>query len=324
MARIKVPEFKVGDKVDPDKFNEAFSAFRRENLILDGDNFADESLGIDQIPENISLTDTSKIHRATFEVDSAMILGNTDSASDPWRNSITSFSGMRRQGLNHPGINRVTINNLSVGDQFIIRASCCIQTTDGGWRTFMFGVPPIVKIGLYRFDGEGVSAADFPIGGSSNPNSFPLHETLAHYRIAFTGKVPSSSSLNKAVRLNAMLTGAILEYRSRDDYGVELTHRDTRRDPDTDTYGDIVGAIGAPFNGYHSYTTAYLYTHSASNSSSQSFGIMCSEEGGKVGYRPDGSGRGDSTRGGTSGCEEPKHQSFTIKDLNVFVYEVKK
>ena len=333
MARIKVPEFKVGDKVDPDKFNEAFSAFKVENLILEGDNFADESLSVDQIPDDICLTDGFKILRSEYEVGSVALTGDTSTHLDPWRGhsgtTAPAFTEQRISTINHPNNNRVTLNNLTPGDQFIIRASCNIQTFDGGWRTFMFGIPPIIKIGLYRFDGEGVSAW---VDGSINSNSFPLHETLAHYRIAFTGKVPSSSSLNSHVSLGNASEDGIdykIDFRSaeKDSDGNprdHLIHRDTRADPDTDDYGDMPYAPYMPFDGYHSYTTAYLYTHSATDSTSQSFGIMCSEEGGKVGYKPDGSGRPDGRTGGKSGCEEPNHQTFYIKDLSVYVYEVKK
>ena len=48
MARVKVPEFKVGETVTADKFNEAFDQFKFENLHLDGDNFADQAFGFDE------------------------------------------------------------------------------------------------------------------------------------------------------------------------------------------------------------------------------------------------------------------------------------
>jgi len=324
MARIKVPEFKVGDTITADKFNEAFDAFKRTNLVLDRDNFADESLGFDQIPADISLTDLSKITVSSDEFEFKNMEPNTKVSQDPWRSPYTSYSGIRHQNINHPLNNLITLKNLEAGDQFIIRASCVIDTTDGGWRTYMFGVPPIQKIGLVRFDNQTIS--DFGFGSTSNANTFPIKETLAHYRIVFTGKMPSSSGLNETIKTEA--DGADsddpLSYASIDNYGDPLTYLDTRLDPDSDTYGTPLNNPYMPFDGFHSYTTAFLYTHAASSSSTQSFGLMCSEIGGKVGYKPDGGSIPNEMTGGKFGSENPYHLPYTIRNFHLFAYQVKK
>ena len=319
MSIVKVPEFKVGETITSEKFNEAFDQFKRENLSLNGDNFADQAFGFDQIPNDISLTDRDKFTDSFFEFTTRTMEPNTKSTRDPWVTPYTNFSGLRHANVNHPADNLIQLKNLSAGDKFIIRASCVIDTVDGGWRTYMFGIPPIVKIGLVRFGGQ--TSADFG-GDTSNVNTFPIQQTLAHYRIAFTGKVPSASS-----------------YYSNDvGYGfydrsfaplpqTENNHRDTRLVPGTaatEEYGSVIQNPFMPFDGFHSYSTTYLYSHGASDSSTQSFGIMCSEIGGKVGYKPDGSGSGNQLEGGDNGCKDPTHQHYKIRNFNLFAYQVKK
>ena len=155
MAKVKVPEFKVGETVEASKFNEAFDQFKSENLSLDGDNFADQAFGFDQIPKDISLTDLDKFMgtgASLFEFTTKTMQARIGTSRDPWVTPYTSFSGVRSSSVNHPHNNIIQLRNLSAGDMFIIRASCVIDTIDGGWRTFMFGIPPTVKIGLVRFE----------------------------------------------------------------------------------------------------------------------------------------------------------------------------
>jgi len=325
MARIKVPEFKVGEEISAEKFNEAFDQFSRSSMVLDRDNFADESLGFDQIPVDISLTDRTKIIISSHEFETKQMNPNTRTSQDPWRSPYSSYSGIRQSRVNHPQSNLITLQNLEAGDKFIIRASCVIETTDGGWRTYMFGVPPIQKIGLVRFDNQ--TSSDFnSVSSTTNPNTFPIKETLAHYRIVFTGKMPSSSGLNEVVKTES--DGADsddpLSYDSTDNYGDVLRYLDTRLDPDSDTYGTPLNNPYMPFDGFHSYTTAFLYTHSASSSSTQSFGVMCSEIGGKVGYKPDGGSIPNEMTGGKFGSENPYHLPYTIRNFHLFAYQVKK
>ena len=79
-----------------------------------------------------------------------------------------------------------------------------------------------------------------------------------------------------------------------------------------------------PFDGFHSYSTSYLYEHLGSDHSTQSFGIMCSPIPGKVGYSPDGSGSGSFVEGGARGSKDPEHQPYKIRNFNLFAYQVKK
>lgn len=315
MARVKVPEFKIGETVTAEKFNEAFDQFKRGNLLLDGDNFADQAFGFDQIPKDISLTDRSKFSLSRVSFRSQSLVGGTPPSQNPWNYGET-YTQKRRSNLNHPNDNLITLKNLSGGDQFIIRASCVIDTIDGGWRTYMFGIPPIVKIGLVRFSNQ--TRVDFG-GETSNANTFLINETEAHYRIAFTGKVPSASSyFNDA---------SVAGFRDRTLDDVDHTHRDTRLvagDEVTEEYGTIRENPYMPFDGFHSYSTCFLYTHKASDPNVQSFGIMCGEEGGKVGYNPDGSGSGIHPEGGPSGCKDPSHQSYHIRNFELYAYQVKK
>lgn len=324
MSRVKVPEFKVGETVSADTFNNAFDQFKRENLVLDGDNFADQAFGFDQVPSGISLTDRTNFTESFYTFTSKNIEPNTRPSNDPWRSPYSSFSGIRETSINHPNNNIIQLQNLEHGEQFIIRASCVIDTVDGGWRTFMFGIPPVVKIGLVRFDGQ--TSADFG-GSTTNANTFPIKETLAHYRIAFTSKVPSASSLSLAASKGSYSTGDPLEDISWRERGQTTlhTHRDTRKNNLDDEYGTVRENPYMPFDGFHSYSTCFLYTHNASSSSAtQSFGVMCSEIGGKVGYTPSGGGSGSTIDGGKYGCKDPEHQSFTIRNFSLFAYQVKK
>jgi hypothetical protein len=279
MPYIKVPEFKSNEVIDPNDFNTAFNAF--DNLLLDGENFADESLSFDQIPANISLTDTSKILKSshTFTTKSIVQTNPIPFEGDPFAGLRQTFSGRRISNINLPDMNRVTLQNLEKGDKFIIRASCVIDIPDGGWRTYYEGIAPRFKIGLVRVPGETGTTS-----GTINADTSPIHSTLAHYRIAYTGKVPSASSISVEASVSAADLTSLWEYRDQtrsapDNY----TYRDTRTGgEDTDAAHNPVGGASMPFQGYHNYTVCFLYEHQDSSitgndltNSIQSFRVMC-------------------------------------------------
>jgi|TARA_R110002012_G_scaffold73556_3_gene187372 hypothetical protein len=307
MPYIKVPEFKSNEVIDPDQFNDAFSPFTSMNL--DGENFMDESLGPDQIPANISLTDSSNISVSVDSFSSKSIYMQTDFTFDPLQSTSSTYSGIRKRNVNYPALNFVTLTGLEVGEKFIIRVSCAVEIQDGGWRTYYHGIPPYFKIGLVQFPGE--SSTDLT-EGSSSALTKPLHSTVAHYRVAFTGKVPSASSISEEASLGH---DPNLKYRDQN-YDSDYAYRDNRLGED---YDPRTNKSGMPFSGYHSYTTAYLHEQGLSDNSTQSFGVMCWFGGQSRGMESDG----DS--GGVDGCRSPsKDEPAIIRDFKIFVYQVKK
>tara|TARA_R100001163_G_scaffold31168_1_gene24437 strand:- start:1945 stop:2865 length:921 start_codon:yes stop_codon:yes gene_type:complete len=306
MPFIKVPEFKSGEVIDSSQFNDAFGAF--SDLNLDGENFADESLGPDQIPDGISLTDSSNITVDNTAFSVANINMQKDHSFDPFHNPGSLYTGVRSRLDNHPNNNRIALSGLEAGEKFIIRATCAISVPDGGWRTFNGGVPPIFKIGLVQFPNES-SITD----GSSSSLSNPIDQTVAHYRIAFTGKVPSASSLSEEA------TG-LFPSRSMD-YSTDYAYRDNRKESrgGPEIYDPVSsGKLGMPFSGYHSYTTAYLYEHSGAYST-QSFGVMCWFGGQQAGVPL------DPFSGGSLGCQTPTRDEVAlVKDFRLYCYQVKK
>ena len=323
MPYIKVPEFKPNETIEASKFNEAFSIF--QNIKLSGENFADESLSLKEIPNDISLTDKTKIGDSLRlvhgfkEINHAMMSG-----FDPFAVIGEKFTGFRSYNINmiqNVGETHspVRLQNLTGGEKFIIRASCVVRTFDCGWRTFQMGIPPILKIGLVRFPGE-TSVTN----GSSNSLTTPIYSTLAHYRIAFTGKVPSASSLSlEAVSIpNSELR--TYHYRDRS-HGADFTYRDTRGGSEAggDAYPSTATDAAQqylPFNGYFSYTTSFLYEHDSSDDPTQSFDLMCHHAGGVSGVY---SGIYTSS-GGIDGASTPVPRPAKIGDIDISVYEVKR
>ena len=324
MPYIKVPEFKQNEIIEADKFNEAFGAF--ELLNLTGENFADESLSLKQIPNDISLTDKTKIGDSFRSIHSFKTIHHAAfSGGDPFANIGEKFTGTRFYNTNiiqniGETHSPVRLQNLTGGEKFVIRASCVVRTFDCGWRTFQKGIPPILKIGLVRFPGE-TSVAN----GSSNSLTTPIYSTLAHYRIAFTGKVPSASSLSFQASSEVSSETKSFRYRDRFTHGADFTYRDTRASNEAGTDGYPSTATDAasqylPFNGYFSYTTSFLYEHDSSDDPIQSFDLMCHYAGG-VAAVYSGS---YTTSGGLDGAKIPIPRSAKIGDLDISVYEVKR
>jgi len=321
MPYIKVPEFESNKIIDADDFNRAFEAF--DNLLLDGENFADESLGIDQIPKKISLTETSKIAKSSSSFTTKSISQSSSAGlSDPFHGLPPTFSEPRLTSVNCPNLNRITLLNLEKGDKFIIRASCVIDIPDGGWRTFYEGIAPRFKIGLVRMPGE-TSITD----GSVNENTSPIHSTLAHYRITYTGKVPSASSLSKEASDAAGIDAGLWKYRDRtEDAPDNYTYRDTRTGgEDTAEAHNPIGGGSMPFQGYHNYTVCFLYEHQDSSitgadttNSIQSFSVMCA-----YGSARNGGLTSNTESGGAKGCVNPVEQDARIREFNLFCYQVK-
>lgn len=322
MPYLKVPEFKSNEIIDPVEFNRAFDEFR--DLNLDGENFADESLGIDQIPEKISLTETSKILKSSDSFTTQSILQSNPITfeADPFTGLRPTFPGRRISDVNLPNLNRVTLQNLEKGDKFIIRASCVIDIPDGGWRTFYEGIAPRFKIGLVRIPGEsGI------VNGTTNDNTSPIYSTLAHYRIAYTGKVPSASSLSKEASDGASASAGLWDYRDQTkDAPDNYTYRDTRTGgEDTAEAHSPIGGDSMPFQGYHNYTVCFLYEHQHSSITGadttnpiQSFRVMCA-----YGSAQDGGSPTNTKSGGPDGGINPIKQLAKIREFNLFCYQVK-
>ena len=321
MPYIKVPEFKSNEIINSDDFNKAFDAF--DNLNLDGENFADESLSLDQIPANISLTDGSKILKSSSTFTTQTIRQLEDGFDlDPFFGLPPTFAGARASTFNTPNFNRITLQNLERGDKFIIRASCVIDIPDGGWRTYYAGTPPRFKIGLVRVPGE---TSD--VDGVANPDTSPIYSTLAHYRIAYTGKVPSASSLSNEASDGASSFAGLWDYRDQTRDALDnYTYRDSRLGGGDDISAhNPIGGDSMPFQGYHNYTVCFLYEHDDSSitgadttNSTQSFRVMC-----VYGKADDGGAPSNTDSGGIDGCFNPIPQDAKIREFKLFCYQVK-
>jgi hypothetical protein len=310
MTFVKVPEFKSNDPISADKFNEAFNEFIELNL--DGDNFADESLGFDQIPGGISLTDSTKLTKSVHRFVKEPIKYRNDGIYNPFTPAAgDSYTGQRLRLFNHPDRNHITVSGLSTGDKLIIRASCQIYVPDVGWRTFYSGVPPIFKVGLVRFPGE--VSADFT-EGSSNSNTQILSSTWSQFRIAFTGKVPSASSFAKDV--SEGLDPPLVHSSADVNLDPEFDYRDTR---DGLEYRRALTFKGMGFPGQHAYTCAHVHEQDSTDMPVQSFGLMCHFDSAKAGAPP------DEAFGGTSGCALPDRLIHAqVQNFEISVYQVKK
>ena len=316
MPYIKVPEFKHNETISSAEFNNAFEEFK--SLELDGENFADESIGFYEVPSDISLTNKEKITISSFKNSGmAMRLRYTGSLN-PFKTPGSVYTNRRTQATNHPANNLISLQNITGNERFIIRASCRVYVPDGGWRTYYHGIPPTFRIGLVQFPGES-SISD----GSSSALTKPIDSTVAHFRVAFTGKVPSASQLSEEAAADLSGVGAI-EYRDRTK-DVLFSYSDTRGgdvdSPDDSRDGHLSRKF-MPFGAHHSYTTAYLYEPDASENSTQSFGLMCFFSGGDSGV----SGS-DTVSSGQKGAFSPdafKTEAAIVYDLHLFVYEVKK
>ncbi len=323
MPYIKVPEFKSNEIISSSDFNRAFDQFK--DLNLDGENFADESLGLDQIPLKISLTDKQKIksQESTFTTQTIIQSNPIPFESDPFAGLRPTFPGRRVSTINLPRLNRVTLENLERGDKFIIRASCVIDIPDGGWRTFYKGIAPRFKIGLVRIPGETNITE-----GSINTDTSAIYSTVAQYRIAYTGKVPSASSISKEASDDAEILAGLWQYRDQTFTGVpdNYTYRDTRKDGgDSSTAHNPVGGDSMPFQGYHNYTVCFLYEHQGSSITGndttnpiQSFSVMCG-----YGQATDGGAPTNNNTGGQDGGKNPINQVAKIREFKLFCYQVK-
>lgn len=321
MPYVKVPEFKSNDTISADDFNEAFSSVQVVCDKLDGSNFSDESLGFDEIPDEVALTKNDHLasHRHTF---SGATVNHSDGLPDPFSDfTLDLYAGRRLQDFTHPKNNNITATGLTGGEKFIIRASCRIYIPDMGARTYYDGVPAVIKVGLFQFPGE-----DSITSGSINANTKRLRSTEQHFRVAFSGKVPSASSGSQEAKDE---TGFDFEPRDRT-VDLDWEYRDTRGDLDSsgkpgdkyDHHDPAQNSNKLPLGGYFSYTTCYLYEHPVigSPNSTQSFGILCYLSGMEVGI----GGSVSSDAGGSDGCVSPRPLPGSITNGSLHMYQVRR
>jgi len=324
MPYVKVPEFKSNNAISADDFNEAFSSVQVVCDKLDGTNFADESLGFDEIPDEVALTKNDHLasHKHTF---SGAQINHGDGVIDPFSDfTLDLYAGRRHQNFTHPKNNNITATGLTGGEKFIIRASCRIYIPDMGARTYYDGVPAVMKVGLFQFPGE-----DSITSGSINANTKRLRSTEQHFRVAFSGKVPSASSCSKEAAEEVAADTGVLIPRDRT-VDLDWEYRDNRGDLNSadepgDTYDHHDPAQNQsklPLGGYFSYTTCYLYEHPSigSPNSTQSFGILCYLSGMDVGI----SKTDDTDAGGSEGSVSPKPLPASITDGSLHMYQVRR
>ena len=323
MPYVKVPEFKQNEVIASDQFNDAFSSVQKICDKLDGSNFSDESLGFDELPNEISLTKDDHVpsHQILF---SGQTINHSDEFVDPFGNfSDDLYADTRTANRNHPKNNLITLTGLLGGEKFIIRASCRIFIPDMGARTYYDGIPAVMKVGLFQFPGE-TTIAD----GSINAATKRLRSTEQHFRVAFSTKVPSSSSGDAFARDESTTSpGSLIRFRDRN-YGESWEYRDNRGDDefgrpghDYEHYDPAQNQDRMYMAGHFTYTTCYVYDHPTvgSANSTQSFGIMCHLSGMSTGIS-----KVDNVAGGKSGCVTPKKLPATITDGSVHTYQVRR
>ena len=251
MPYVKVPEFKQNEVIASDQFNDAFSNVQKICDKLDGSNFSDESLGFDELPNEISLTKDDHVpsHQILF---SGQTINHSDEFVDPFGNfSDDLYAATKR-----------------------------------------------------------------------------LRSTEQHFRVAFSTKVPSSSSGDAFARDESTTSpGSLIRFRDRN-YGESWEYRDNRGDDefgrpghDYEHYDPAQNQDRMYMAGHFTYTTCYVYDHPTvgSANSTQSFGIMCHLSGMSTGIS-----KVDNVAGGKSGCVTPKKLPATITDGSVHTYQVRR
>jgi len=316
MPYIKVPEFKSGETIEADKFNESFESVQTVCDKLDGTNFSDESLGFDELPSSVALINQD---RASFYGQSVL---HADMFPDPFNDySSDLYPFARYSNYVHPKNNLITVSSLTGGEQYIIRASCRIHIPDMGARTYYDGVPAFMKVGLFQFPGESAIAE-----ASINTSTKRLRSTEQHFRVVFSTKVPSASSCSNEAKVEDGGFSALMSARHRLlgsswEYRDNRGGSDDRPDDDYDAHDPAQNQDRMPMGGHFTYTTCYLYEHPTTGSpdSTQSFGIMCYLSGMDTGISVT-----DNTAGGGLGCVTPKKLPATITDGVLTMYQVRR
>lgn len=263
MARITIPEFKSGELLDVDTFNQMNEEFR--SLEIDDENLAIEGIHQRSIKKNTVFDDI-----VSDDFNKSKLLEATYDADDLPSGIPDSMGGLTpdTSGVGNP----IKFASILSTEQVLIRVSCRVRMDDFGARTFATGKPPWVALMLRSFDPlEGED--DPPTEFRSDWDDIP--ETLQHFALAFTGRLGGLHGFSPYHRYNMipilpsngeMYKGPLIGYEPSALYNE--WGRSTVYDYDPTVYGQ--------FNYEFSYTFAYLYSPSTDqiNKSFQVFGFQ--------------------------------------------------
>jgi hypothetical protein len=269
MAKITIPEFKSGELLSVDTFNQMNEEFR--SLEIDDENLAIE--GIHQ--RNISTWTVFDEHRQEF-INKSKLLEKTYDADDlpsVFPISVTPATS----GVGNP----IKFASILSTEQVLIRVSCRVRMEDFGARTFGKGKPPWVALMLRSFDG---GEADPDTEDRSDWDDIP--ETLQHFALAFTGRKNGLAQGMGSGDHYGSVPMALYVFPSDNGLPNNTPYEAYDADSHYNALAAFVG-VGAtestydptvygPFHYDFSYTFAYLYSPSTDqiNKSFQVFGYQ--------------------------------------------------
>ena len=315
MARIKLPEFKENEEITSSQFNEVNEAFK--SFTVNGENLANEAINEDFVNNDAvfgSVNSTSDAGKVISCV-SAKSRGDWLAANGNWLLDKDS----------------VTVTNLATSDKALVRASCRVYIADVGAKTFFSGRTPVVKLMLaYRTNVESST-------GDDSGWTF-LPETCQEFRLAFSTKIPSDSSLSwqtgndsgqlytvggstkRLEDLMVPINRGLPENRS--DFPYEVLHRDTT---DPSEKGSSRYSLSYRYHNSldsdFSYTTAYLFNNGTGLTYDN---VQFALWGSFWGFDAGGGDLGAGSPGNVKGCLKPQFDSFTLYDFNLYAHQIKR
>jgi hypothetical protein len=329
MARIKVPEFKENEQITSDQFNEVNEAFT--GFTVNGENLANEAINQSMVEDESSFS-------------SVQSTGNNLGFFGPSMNPNTNFWRSTRDNWMFSGTTgrgAITVPTVTTNDNVLVRVSCRVRIDDVGAKTFFSGRTPIVKLMLaYRTNVDG--------GTGDDTGWTFLNETCQEFRMAFSTKIPSDSSLSE---LTAEQSG--VTFTSTDSEGDEVImtlkstwlfaagerglsgtnatdriadakgnpiHRDTT-DP-SETGVDRYSLSYKDYNSLHgdfSYTTGYLF-----NTNTDLTNVQFALWGVHYGFDDGGGHDAAGDYGNLRGCKSPTFEKFQLSEFNIYGYKIQK
>ncbi len=317
MGRIKITEAKPGDLLSSTDFNSNMSEFR--TLEIDGTNIAQE--GINQ----------SKVTKGTVfdEFQSVQLdgkLGTIIHASD---NSVCNFNSddVDDDSWIAQTTNKITMTDaFASGESIVCRASSRIYMRDFGSRTFYAGVPPLVSVQLmYTFDSTP----------STSSTWYYATGTKQWFSCAFSSKIPSDSGGDS--RMTAWVASTYSGSRTLLPRFQSSSISPSRPDLITLNAGesgeaeyDVQSNDDMFFHYDFSYTTGWVLNYSDVSAHAPITSITFALMG--TAYDPSNlrGGMGSSWDYATSsgnaekGCRKVKYRGFDLRNLDMYMYKVKK
>lgn len=173
MARITIPEFKSGELVDPETFNQMNEQFR--SLEIDDENLAIEGIHQRSIRDNTVFDDI-----VVSDLKASPLIKtkwDSDDLPDEFPVYATDIDTSRVG-------DKISFPSVLSTEKVIVRASCRVTMDDFGARHYAVGIPPWVALMIRITEGGSSSWTDLP-------------ETLQHFAVAFSGRADLAGTLEK-------------------------------------------------------------------------------------------------------------------------------